>query len=192
MKKLCIFIITQLLSFITSIWFACLWPINPSKVCNVITNLEEFNNEYYAVIACHGKWCDNKWGHYLLKPSDNCIEWWWRVYLIPNSIPYNSLKFDENTVDAEWREIEIGYVDDENWNCDWSDADEETNIYKIVGNKTWISMGIIHTYKGYDVRSEVEESGKIWNNMKMFLIISWIIVICISIWGHTIYKNFKK
>ncbi len=192
MKKLFIFIITQLLSFIACIWFACVWPINTSKVCNIITNLEEFNDKYYAVIACHGKWCDNKWGHYILEPSDNCIEWWWRVFLIPNSIPYNSLKFDLNMVYAEWREI-IGYVDDKNWNCDWSDADEETNIYKIVKNETWINMELIHSYKWYDVRPEVEESGEVWNNTKTLLIICWIAAICcFSIWGYTIYKIFKS
>lgn len=192
MKILKVILTFQLLLGFFCFCSACLWPVNPSKVCNVITNLDDFSDDYYAVIACHGKWCDSEWGHYMIKDGNNCIIWWWRIYLIPNNISYDTLDFNLNTVHTEKREqIEIGYIDDLNRNCDWSDADEETNIYRIVQDETWIKMELINTYKWYDVRSELWET---WGWLIKYILYGiwavWLCIILIFVY-FAVIKNIK-
>ena len=94
MKKVNLFIVILLLCFLTHFSFAESAPVFNWKICNIITNLDEYLKDYYMVIDCDDLWCNHNSNQPFMIISDNveCFSWWGNVYLIPNDIEFESLK----------------------------------------------------------------------------------------------------
>ena len=209
MKKFNLFIVISLLSFFTCFSFSDVAPVYNWRICNVITNLDEYLKDYYMVIECGDKWCDWNWSFNIFKDNiKKCLPWWWSVYLIPNDIEFESLElmkrwWNERHLDDK-REIRIWMLRDK------SEHGDLTHIYKMIRdsnwiqyNGTWIKLELINEYEWYNTRSETKTQEtkntiEIQNATSSNLLILWIIVAfcvvvcCIFILAYLSIKFFKN
>ena len=207
MKKFNLFIVISLLSFFTCFSFSDVAPVYNWRICNVITNLDEYLKDYYMVIDCDDLWCNNNRDQPFIIINDNtkCFSWWGNVYLVPNYIEFESLRLiDNGTHLDDKREIRIWMLRDK------SEHGDLTHIYKMIRdsnwiqyNGTWIKLELINEYEWYNTRSETKTQEtkntiEIQNATSSNLLILWIIVAfcvvvcCIFILAYLSIKFFKN
>lgn len=207
MKKFNLFIAISLLSFFTCFLFADTAPVINWKICNIITNLDEYLKDYYMVIDCDDLWCNHNSNQPFMIISDNveCFSWWGNIYLIPNDIEFESLKIHNGKYLNDEREIRIWRIYDE------STIGDLTHIYEIIRDSewfqcnvcTWIKLELINEYKWYNVRSEIEIQGtkdviETKHTTSSSVPILWIIIAfcivgcCMFILAYLSIKFFKN
>lgn len=207
MKKFNLFIAISLLSFFTCFLFADTAPVINWKICNIITNLDEYLKDYYMVIDCDDLWCDHNSNQPFIIISDNveCFSWWGNVFLIPKHIEFESLEIHNGKHLNDEREILIWRIYDE------SEIGDLTHIYEIIRDSewfqcnvcTWIKLELINRYKWYNVKSETETQEtkdiiETKDTTSSSVPILWIIIVfcvvgcCIFILTYLSIKFFKN
>ena len=171
MKKFNLFIAILFLSFFTCFSFAVTAPVYNWQICNIITNLDEYLQDYYMVIECGDAWCDWNWSFNIFKDdTKKCLPWWWNVFLIPNDIEFQSLKLLERWNNErclnDKRGLRIWGMSDKSQ--DW----DKIRIYNIIKdsnwiqyNDTWIKLELVKEYKWYNVQIKMDKnSNNSWIN----------------------------
>ena len=194
MKKFNLTIATLLLSLFTCFSFAVLSPDYNWKICNIITNLDEYLKDYYMVIDCDDLWCDGDCNQPFIIVGDNikCFSWWGYVSLIPKYIKFESLEIDNKGTCyahlSDKRRVQIWKIRDKSENGDL------TYIYNIIQNDTWIKLELINKYEWYNVQIKMDKnSNNSWINPYSAILeiknFQADVPICYNI--KTIYKKYN-
>ena len=165
MKKFNLFIAILFLSLFTCFSFAVLSPDYNWKICNIITNLDEYLKDYYMVIDCDDLWCNGDINQPFIIVRDNikCFSWWGYVSLIPKYIKFESLETDNKGTRyahlSDKRRLQIWMIQDKSENGDL------TYIHKIIQNGTWIKLELTNKYEWYNVQIKMDKnSNNSWIN----------------------------